>query len=217
MIRTIISRSTSRVFVGRPTCASPQWIQDQVTWTVEFYNNAIWVKKFPPWLADIVPWLNSHKYRSLSVLRRSSRIIAKLASGHEDAQQKRARGEDVEEEDTLLKWMIDHAQPEERDLWQMAARLGFLMFASLFTTTFTSSHMIYDLCEHPEWFDVMREEIDTIAKDLGPPGQNPNISAREWCNRLEKLDSFMVESQRMNAILVGMSHVSPFSQLNTLS
>lgn len=170
---------------------------------------------FPDWMSPVMTWLTPAKYRARAALRRSRAVIAKLMKDHESVKEKRAQGIEVEEEDTLLHWMFDHAQPNERGEGQMAARLGFLSFVSLFTTTLTTSHIIYDLCEYPEWFDVMREEVDAIAQDLGPPGSNPNVSTREWVNRLEKIDSLMIESQRMSPLLVGKCYLFP--RLKTLS
>ncbi|KAI9900922.1 hypothetical protein N3K66_005184 [Trichothecium roseum] len=201
-VRNVISRASSRIFIGSPACRSQQWVSDQVSFTGDFYLTSIWIKMFPDWMSPVMTWLTPAKYRARAALRRSRAVIAKLMKDHESVKEKRAQGIEVEEEDTLLHWMLDHAQPNERGEGQMAARLGFLSFVSLFTTTLTTSHIIYDLCEYPEWFDVIRGEVDAIAQDLGPPGANPNVSTREWVNRLEKIDSLMIESQRMSPLLV---------------
>ena len=45
---------------------------------------------------------------------------------------------------------------------------------------------------------VLTEEVEAVVKEYGHVGENPNISTKQWISRLEKMDSFFVESQRLN-------------------
>lgn len=66
--------------------------------------------------------------------------------------------------------------------------------AALFTTGLTIYQLIYDLATHPEYIDVLREEI----LELGDvPYTRANV------NKLLKMDSFVRESQRWNKFMLG--------------
>lgn len=88
----------------------------------------------------------------------------------------------------------------------MSTRQAILTLASIHTTSMAAANILFDLCAHPEWFPVLREEIENITKELGPIGSGPGSGAKEWLPRLEKLDSFFVESQRINPPILRTSH-----------
>ncbi|KAK1141313.1 hypothetical protein N8T08_009220 [Aspergillus melleus] len=201
-LRKLVARMTAKVFMGHPTCRNPEWLKISVDFSVDLFTTAFTIKMFPPWMYGIVAWLIPARYRTFRQLKTGRRIVGELTREHNIAREKRSRGEEVEEEDTLLNWMLDHGTPSEVDVHEMGARQCVLTLASIHTTASNVSNMLYDLCANPEWFPVLRGEVLEIAKELGPPGQDPEISAKEWCTRLDKLDSFFVESQRHNPVLL---------------
>lgn len=72
-------------------------------------------------------------------------------------------------------------------------------FAAIHTTSMTLTNAMYDLAAHPEYQDVLREEIARIS------AEEPNGRLRKkTMPKLRKLDSFLKESQRMNPLGSGM-------------
>jgi ent-kaurene oxidase len=193
---------TAKVFMGNPTCRNPEWLKISIELSIDLFTTAFTVKMFPPWMYWLVVWLIPAKYRTLRQLKTGRRIVGELTRQYNLAKEKRAKDEEAEEEDTLLNWMLDHGTPSEVEVKEMGARQCVLTLASIHTTASNVSNMLYDLCAHPEWVPVLREEISEIAKFLGPPGSNPDISANEWCSRMDKFDSFFVESQRHSPVLL---------------
>lgn len=107
-------------------------------------------------------------------------------------------------EDSLLDWMYDHGTNKEREIPEMAARQCVLTLASIHTTSLSVANLLFDLCAHPEWFPVLTEEVETVVTEYGMVGENPNITTKQWLQKLEKMDSFFVESQRFNPPILRM-------------
>ena len=104
----------------------------------------------------------------------------------------------IENAHRRLRGMMDHGTEDEKRVDKMSTRQAILTLASIHTTSMAVTNIIFDLCSYPEWFPVLREEIDNITAELGPIGSTPESGSKQWLSRLEKLDSFFLESQRMN-------------------
>lgn len=201
-MRTVVARMTGNVFLGAPTCRDPRWLKISIDFSIDLFMTAFTIKMFPPWMYWLVTWLIPSRHRVYRQVKTARGIVGNLIRQHAAANEKRARGIQVEEQDTILNWMLDHGTPSECAIPEMAARQCVLTLASIHTTATNISNILYDLCAYPEWFPVLRQEIDDIAKELGTPGGDPNVTAREWCTRLDKLDSFFVESQRHSPVIL---------------
>lgn len=71
----------------------------------------------------------------------------------------------------------------------------------------TLSNVLYDLAAHPEYAEVLREEIERISAE--EPGGKLR---KKTMPKLRKLDSFIKESQRVNPLGSG-ERTGPFSLL----
>lgn len=56
--------------------------------------------------------------------------------------------------------------------------------------------MPFDLCVHAKWFPVLDQGIEEVIHAPGEFGGEP--SHKHWLSRLDKMDSFIVEDQRVN-------------------
>lgn len=179
------------------------------------------MKMFPPWMYPVVAPLIPARRRVLRQLKAAQLIVGEQMRKHDSLKEKRAQAErgevaltEEEAQDTLLDWMLDHGKGDEVKVEEMSARQCVLTLASIHTTASQAANMMFDLCEHPQWWGVLREEVDEIAKELGPPGlaggKDGGVSVKEWCVRLEKLDSFFQETQRREPPIIRMSFPFPF-------
>lgn len=84
----------------------------------------------------------------------------------------------------------------EGSLEEMAARQCILTLASIHTTAMTVAYALFDIIAHSEWVAVLRDEIDEALKTHGELGQD--MPVKQWLQHLEKMDSFILESQRHN-------------------
>lgn len=206
-VRDLVARMTAKVFLGDPACRDETWLGISVDFSIDLFTASFTMKMFPPWMYPVIAPLIPARRRVLKQLKAAQTIVGEQMWKHDALKEKRAqaaRGEvaltNEEAQDTLLDWMLDHGKGSEVTVEEMSARQCVLTLASIHTTASQAANMMFDLCEHPQWWDVLREEVDEIAKDLGPPGlagQNDGgATIKEWCTRLEKLDSFFQETQR---------------------
>ena len=94
--------------------------------------------------------------------------------------------------DDVLQWMMDLAEGEEREAENLATRYVFSVIGSLYTVSAGVVDCLYDMTERPEYQELLREEaIEVLREDGGWKKGTPT--------KLEKMDSFMKESQRINA------------------
>ncbi|KAI2637164.1 cytochrome P450 [Hypomontagnella submonticulosa] len=209
VIRMLVARLSAKVFMGYPACRNMEWLKLSVDFSVDMFTAAFTLRMFPPWTHPVIAHLIPARYRIKRSLKIAERIIRPLMNTHQAAVQKRAAGERVEEDDTLLNWMMDHGDERENEPKNMSTRQVILTLASIHTTSMAVANILFDLCARPEWFPILREEVSQITDELGPIGSGPNSGAKDWLPRLEKLDSFLVESQRLNPpVLLGPQRVA---------
>ena len=188
----LVARATAKVFLGHPTCRDSEWLRLSVDFSVSLFTTAFMLRMFPPWMHPVICYFVPARYEVKRSIDTAARIIKPLMEKHREALA-RKKEDVVEEEDTLLNWMMDNGNEKENELYEMATRQCILTLASIHTTSLAVTNMLFDLCAHPEWFSpLIQEIIDALAKtkERGP--------TREWLSQLEKMDSFYVESQRFN-------------------
>ncbi|KAI0860251.1 cytochrome P450 [Xylaria cubensis] len=200
-IRMLVSRMSASVFVGHPACRNEKWLNLSFDYSIDIMVTSFLMRLFPVWSHPIVARLLPSRRRVAKNLRLAREIIEPLVEKHTEVVRRRAAGESVDEEDTILNWMKDNGTKEEVVIDKLATRQLVISFASIHTTTAAITNIIFDLCTHPEWIPVLREEIEGVVKELGSI-DSTQIGTKQWLQRLEKLDSFINESQRMSCILL---------------
>ncbi|KAI1119860.1 cytochrome P450 [Nemania abortiva] len=202
-MRMLVARMSASAFVGYPACRNEEWLKISVDFTSDFFISAFTIRLFPTWVHPIVARLIPARYRIAKHVRSASRILEPLVERHADIVRRKKAGENVSEEDTLLNWMIDNGPNDENTAYKLTMRQLLLTVVSIHTTTATLANALFDLCTYPEWIPVLREEVESVTKELGPIGSRPESSnMKQWLRRLGKLDSFLIESQRMSPILL---------------
>jgi len=199
---------SAKVFLGEPACRNMEWLNLSIEYSIVLFACAFTLRMFPPWMHPIVAPIMPLRWRVASNVKTAKRVIEPLMNNHRNAMKQRTIGDVGEEDDTLLRWMMDNGDDKETSLHDMAVRQCMLTLASIHTTSMAITNVLFDLCTHPEWFDVLREEIAELEGKFGKFGENAS-GAKEWLHRLEKMDSFFVESQRMNPPVLRM--LSPIS------
>ncbi|KAI1819276.1 cytochrome P450 [Xylaria intraflava] len=149
------------------------------------FTTAFTLRMFPPWTHPIAAQLIPSRYRIEKDLAAARQIIAPLMERHTDVVQRRSQGP------------------------KMSTRQAILTLASTHTTPMAAANIVPDLCAHPECAPVLREETDEITADVRPISSTPKSGSKQWLARLEKVDSFFIESQRVNPpILLGPQRVA---------
>ncbi|TLS22089.1 uncharacterized protein PpBr36_09510 [Pyricularia pennisetigena] len=104
------------------------------------------------------------------------------------------------EPNDYLQWAIRHAKElGDPYLWRedvLASRLLILNFVSIHTSTFTLTHVILDLASCDQGVvEELREEITSVLAEHGGEW------SKKALNKMEKLDSTLRESARLNSLV----------------
>ncbi|KAK6605238.1 cytochrome P450 [Botrytis cinerea] len=189
IITRVISRVTSRTWIGLPLCRDDEWHSTNLATTESIFITALTMRNFPTFLHPLLGIL-------LPSRRNVQRGLKKVQAHLVPVIQERRR---LEQEDPLyvkpndvLQWMMDLANEEEWQAENLATRYVFSVIGSLYTVSAGIVDCLYDLIERPEYLAMLREEAEKVLQeDRGWKKGTPT--------KLEKLDSFMKESQRVNA------------------
>lgn len=188
----LVARMSAKIFMGYPACRDDEWLKVSINFTYDMFMAAFSLRMFPPWLHPIVAHFVPARWRIRKQMKVARRFVEDVTRKHVEASLKGDTGQD-----TLLEWMIDHGTEKERAIPEMAARQCVLTLASIHTTSMSVSNLLFDLCSHPEWFPVLQDEIDSVIKAHGELGEM-TLGSKQWLSKLEKMDSLIVESQRIN-------------------
>ena len=149
------------------------------------------LRLFPMWTHPLLSWILPTTYRGHGYIRSAKEL---LVPEIEHRRQDAVAGKPSADDNNLLSWMMELASEEEGDAASLAHLEVVLSLASIHTSQMNAVHVLYDLVSQPEYIQLIRQEIKEVSEEDGPwmSWQKPSFT------KLQKLDSFMRESQRFN-------------------
>lgn len=201
----LVARMSARMFIGEPACRDPEWINVTIDYTMNAFTTAFVLRMFPTWIRAVIAVVLPSRYGLKRCRAKAEEIMAAKMKKHSEALLAKERGEALadEEDETLVDWMIDNGTAEETTLVEMANRQCAMTLASIHTTSSNTATFLFELCEHPEWFSVLREEIDQVREQMG----GAELDYRRWHSKLEKMDSFLLECFRVHPPIICAFHL----------
>ncbi|KAI0195397.1 putative cytochrome P450 [Xylaria flabelliformis] len=200
----IVARVSSRMFGGTDLSRSEDWVKSTIDFAVDGFIGAQAIKQYPhvlrPIASKFIPAITNIKKH----LETADRVIVPVLRARRQAQAAGWPDSGGKPPSDFLQWMLGAAVGDEQDDSYIALIQLKLSFAAIHTSAAAPTQLLYDLCVMPEWIDILREEIELVKQATG------SISSKQTLSRLEKLDSFMKESQRFNPLLLSMSRRVPF-------
>ena len=153
-------------------------------------------EKYPPSLRWLAPYLLNGPKLSLANRKRAAEVLLpvyeKRMAGKGDGT---GHGDGIE-------WLIAAAGARKKTLQELADEQLFLSITSIHSTTASTLSILHDLADHRKFCDEILDEIQTVQKKHGPKWTKQSLA------KLDKLDSFMKESQRVHPIGLGISSIS---------
>jgi ent-kaurene oxidase len=183
---------SSMVFLGRPACRNPEWLQLCVDYSINVFTTSLTLRMFPPFTHPLVARLLPSRRLIRQNIQAAERILAPIIEGYD--QRLKDRKED--ELPTMLDWMLENDPGKERQIEELAVRQLILTLASIHSTASTVTQALFDLCAHPELIEPLQEEAKAVWELSG------GTFKKEYLPRLELLDSFLVESARLNPLIL---------------
>ena len=189
-----IAQVTTRVMCGQELARNEEWIKMSVETSITTMSTGAAIReKYPPYLRWLAPYLLTGPKLSLANRKRAAEVILPIY-------EKRMAGKgDGTGYTDGIQWLIAAAGARKKTLQEIADEQLFLSIASTPPTTASTLSILHDLADHEKYHDEILDEIQTVQKQHGSKWTKQSLS------KLEKLDSFMKESQRVHPIGLGIS------------
>lgn len=200
-ILQIVARLSSRVFLGPELCRNKDWLRITIDYTVNVFMATFAVKRYPKFMHSIVHWFLPETRKIRAQHAEARRIIQPVINQRikELAAASKHEGKDTgnstpRKYSDSMQWMEELSEGKPYDAAR--AQLGLSM-AAIHTTTDMLTQVIYDLCQHPELIQPLREEA--IAVLQGEGGWK-----RTALYKLKLMDSVLKETQRLKPPSLGI-------------
>lgn len=186
ILTQIVARVSSCMFGGTTLSHNKEWVKSSIDFAIDGFIGAQKIKKYPEFIKPLVA-------RFIPEIRKiADHYAAAETAAIPMLESRRRTGEKAMD---LLYWMAEQAKGEEQDLKFLAGILLKVSFAAIHTSAAAPAQLLYDLCEHPEFIEPLREEVNNV---IGPDG----LIDKSGFMKMAKMDSFMKESQRFNPLLL---------------
>lgn len=200
----LIPRVNSRMFVGKPLCDNPEYIDNMVNFTLDVTRDLMIFPMVPSILKPILGPLAglTAKYHYAKTAKHSIPLIKRRLH---DMQRKEAGDvtyKDWDVPNDYLSWTITTAQAEGRmdelDPVRISQRLLPLNFAAIHTTSITALHVLLDILGHDNEQNIMDSLREEASNELNkePAGQWNKTKLAS----MHRTDSVIRESMRVNSI-----------------
>ncbi|KAI1850940.1 hypothetical protein JX265_007265 [Neoarthrinium moseri] len=199
-MQLIIGRVTNRVFVGLPMCRNSALLEMGIACARDLPMAAAILRFFWGPIRPLVALLLTlpfriHSARFCRILKPEiTRRLQSNEARQNDPEGKALRGEPND----FLQWSIHQAKasgdPHNMKPQTLASRIMLLNFASIHTSSFAITHVLFDLlASKKEYIEELREEVREVLAAHDGQWDKRTLAA------LPKLDSTMRESQRLNS------------------
>ncbi|KAF2208457.1 hypothetical protein CERZMDRAFT_49304 [Cercospora zeae-maydis SCOH1-5] len=185
----IVALISGRVLVGQELCRDEDWIRLSMEFSTHAFGAARSLRSGNKW-----PWsmrLASFTEPAVKGILKRRREAEALIKPICEERLRLKSNPDWKKPDDGIQWLLDsHSTCGESPDEVVKSQLRLTM-AAIHNTTMSVTNDLFDLIEHPEYIEVLREEVDTVlAEDQG--------WTKQALTKMRKMDSFMKESQRMN-------------------
>jgi cytochrome P450 len=187
----IIAMVSGRIFLGKQLCRTEEWISLTVEWSRDVFALLTKTAKYPTWLR---PWVVPHFSETRRVINLRARAKSFLSPAFSEQIEAKENGAppSARMQDTLVSWMIKYVTPRHMNVESLVRHQLGITWAAIHTTTHALTNILFDLATWPEYQDGLRKELESVLENCD------EILTQQDLLRLEKMDSFMKESQRFN-------------------
>lgn len=199
IIAQTIAQVTTRALCGLELARNDEWIKMSVETTITAMATGAEIReKYPPYLRWLAPYRQAGSKLELANRKRAAEVLSPIL-------EKRLAGKgDGTGNSDGIQWLLAAAGARKKTALELADEQLFLSIASIHSTAASTMSFIHDLADHRKYYKEILEEIQQVQKEHGRKWTKQSLA------KLDKLDSFMKESQRVNPIGLGET----FSQLD---
>ncbi|GKT65772.1 cytochrome P450 [Colletotrichum tofieldiae] len=187
----IVSRLSSRVFMGEELCRDEEWVRVAGDYTATAFSVGYELGHWPRWARPVVHWFLPSCWSVRNLLAECRKAL-KPHLERRNAQKAAAlaRGDTKPIFDDSIEWY----EKECTTKYDIASEQVTLSLVAIHTTSDLLQQTMLDLASHPELFQPLREELVRV---LGAEGLKKTA-----LYNLKLMDSVIKESQRMKPVLL---------------
>ncbi|EED18614.1 cytochrome P450 monooxygenase, putative [Talaromyces stipitatus ATCC 10500] len=190
----VVAQVSSRVFLGPGLCRNKEWLRITIDYTLLIFDAIRTVKRYPKFLHPLVQWVLPEPRKVRFHMAEARRIIQPVI----DQRKAEMASDKATKHNDAIQWLLEISTGTEYDI--ALAQLALSM-AAIHTTGDMITQVIYDICEHPELIQPLREEIIAVM--------GTDEFKRTSLYNLKLMDSVMKESQRLKpAGMISMRRVA---------
>ncbi|CAI7581486.1 unnamed protein product [Penicillium glandicola] len=187
----LVARLSARIFLGPQVCRNPAWIGIMINYTVEAFMTVERLRMWPRWLLWLVHWFLPSCKKLRSQVQEARSIISQVLQQREQNRKSAFVEMEAGDEVNTVQWLEDCAKGLYYD--PALLQMGLAVVAT-HTSADLLSQVIFDLCEHPELLQPLREEIVMVITQHG--------WSKNAIHNLKLLDSVLKESQRLKPMQI---------------
>ncbi|KAI1631590.1 cytochrome P450 [Biscogniauxia mediterranea] len=189
-ILDIISRISSRVFLGDELCRNEDWLDITKSYTVAAFTAAQDLRLFPSAIRPFVHWFLP-QCRSLRAMRRRAKeVIAPVIEKRNQIKKEAvANGQPVPKFNDAIEWIEEEALKPDYDPANFQLTLSVV---AIHTSSDLMQQVIMDLAENPQYIQPLRDEVISVLRAEG--------WKKSALYNMKLLDSAIKESQRLKPI-----------------
>ncbi|KAH9000281.1 cytochrome P450 [Lactarius akahatsu] len=202
-VQRVVSATSNRIFVGSPLCRDQGYLNLNLNFAINVVKSAVIIGMFPKPLKPIA----AHFLFNLrSNIRQEMEYIRPMVE--ERFTRMEEFGDDWDDKpNDMLMWLMSEAKGAERTLENLATRMLVVNFVAIHTTSRAFTHVLYRLLSNPEYIEPLRHEVETVVAEEG--------WTKAGMDKMHKIDSFLRESLRFDAVLaLGRIVLRPFTLSN---
>ncbi|KAI1491320.1 cytochrome P450 [Biscogniauxia mediterranea] len=190
VILDIISRISSRVFLGDELCRNEEWLHITKSYTVAAFTAAQDLRMFPSVIRPLVHWFVP-QCRSLRALRRRAKeIMAPVIEKRNRIKREAvASGQPVPKFNDAIEWIEEEALKADYDPANFQLTLSVV---AIHTSSDLMQQVVMDLAENPQYIQPLRDEVVGVLRAEG--------WKKSALYNMKLLDSAIKESQRLKPI-----------------
>ncbi|CAG7555679.1 unnamed protein product [Fusarium equiseti] len=184
----LVARNNARVFQGTAASLDEEWQSASTGYVIACFDCIRALKQWHPWLRPLVyRFIPERAAIKDQWAKGRKRVMASML-------ERKRKGGNIEDPPTMLDHLSNGRNEHMANDVEMQLLHQMTLIAVGTVTTFSSTtQALYDLAAHPEYVSILRQEVESVPRD-----QNGNFN-RDSTSAMEKLDSFLKESQRLNS------------------
>ncbi|KAL3607915.1 hypothetical protein FPOAC2_02905 [Fusarium poae] len=191
-IMRIVSRMSSRIFMGEELCADDDWLKISIEYTVQLFQTADGLRSYPRWARPYVHWFLPSCQGVRRKLQEARDLLQPYIERRNAAKQAAIDEGRPSPFDDSIEWF----EKEYEGKSDPATEQIRLSLVAIHTTTDLTMETMFNIAMHPELLKPLREEIVTVLSTEG-------LKKTSLYN-LKLMDSVIKESQRLRPAGLGL-------------